>query len=397
MSRIFDAVIIGAGVQGLSLAYNLACGGMRNVAVIEKSYLGSGASGRNGELIRSAFASREWIGLFDHSLRLWENLAAELDFNMMFTRRGYLVLAPQPDQVPALRNMLKRQRAMGLRTTLLDPADIRRLVPALDPRYVAGGILQHNAGFARHDGTLWAYARAARRLGVRIYPFTEVTGILVQGDAVTGVRTTRGEFATRTVVNAAGAHAARIAAMAGRNLPLEAIRNEAIATEPIKPFLWIALSAPALGAYMHQSARGEFVGGAEVGAEKTLSIRSSAVAARVISAKFVGLFPGLGGVRLMRQWAGSTSKTPDSSPLLGPVAGLEGFLLNTGWGGYGFMGAPGGGEVMARHILTGKVPPEMQPFLPDRFERGAPIREAAIIGKPKEEADEGRLDEERHP
>ncbi len=182
MRKHYDVVIIGGGIHGLSLAYYLAREASQRVVVFEKSYLGSGASGRNGEMIRSAFGSREWIGLWDKSLQLWENLAAELGFNVMFTRRGYLVLATNNKELEGLKQNLKSQHELGLATAILDAEDVLKLIPAINPDKVAGGLLQKNAGFARHDAAIWGYTQAARRLNVDIFPFTEVTDIVVKSD-----------------------------------------------------------------------------------------------------------------------------------------------------------------------------------------------------------------------
>ncbi|MEJ2727805.1 MAG: FAD-dependent oxidoreductase [Deltaproteobacteria bacterium] len=174
MKPNYDVVIIGGGVQGLSLAYNLAKNGTGKIAVFEKSYLGSGASSRNGEMLRSAFASKEWIRFFDKSLQLWETLASELDFNVMYTRCGYLILASTPKEFELCCTNVETQQSFGLKTELLTSKDVRRLIPAINPEMAAGGILQKNGGFARHDAAVWAYARSAQRLKVDIFPFTEV-------------------------------------------------------------------------------------------------------------------------------------------------------------------------------------------------------------------------------
>jgi len=381
MKNNYDVVIIGGGVQGLSLAYNLARVGLHRVAVLEKSYLGSGASGRNGEMIRSAFGSKEWIRLFDRSLQIWETLSHDLDFNVMFTRCGYLVLASTPEELSLCRTNIKRQSEFGLGCRLVGADVITKLIPALNARIVTGGIFQKNGGVARHDAVVWAYARAARRLKVDIFPFTEAVDIIVKSRKVAMVRTTQGDIETRTVVNAAGAHAKQVANMAGVELPLEIFRLEMIVTEPLKPFLSVALSAPHFMAYMHQTARGEFAGGAE---PENLSpftgLKSTREAAQDMARKFVLLFPGMHSAKLMRQWAGVVSKTPDRGPLLGDVEGVEGFILNAGWGGYGFMGSPAGGKLMAELIVSGEAPVEIRPFSLTRFTTGDLITEPTIIG-----------------
>jgi sarcosine oxidase, subunit beta len=382
MRKYYDVVIIGGGIQGLSLAYYLARDSSQRVVVFEKSYLGSGASGRNGEMIRSAFGSREWIGLWDKSLQLWEDLAVELGFNVMFTRHGYMILATNPAEFDGLKKNQKTQRELGLTTTLLDAEDVRRLIPAMNPDVVAGGLLQANAGFARHDAAIWAYERAARRLGVDIFPFTEVIDVVVQSGRVQAVKTSAGEVETRTVVNAAGAHDRRIAQMVGLELPTVAHRIEIMVTEPLKPFLSKAVSAPGLLAYMHQSARGEFIGGAERDDfVPSTSMRNSLGTTCAIAAKYVRLFPQLTGARMMRQWTGLISQTPDHAPIIGAVSEIEGFFLSVAWSGYGFMGGPGGGKALSEYILSGDLPPEIRPFNAKRFETGELVIEPAIIKK----------------
>jgi sarcosine oxidase subunit beta len=382
MRKHYDVVIIGGGIQGLALAYYLARDGALRVAVFEKSYLGSGASGRNGEMIRSAFGSREWIGLWDKSLHLWENLAADLGFNVMFTRHGYLILATNSEEFDGLKQNQKTQHELGLTTTLLDAADVIHMIPVMNPDMVAGGLLQPNAGFARHDAAIWGYARAARRLKVDIFPYTEVTNIVVRSGRVQAVITAGGEVETRMVVNAAGAHGRKIAQMAGLELPTEALRIEIMVTEPLKPFLPKAVSAPGLLSYMHQSARGEFIGGAEKDDfTSSISMRNSLETTFAIAGKYVRLFPRLAGVRMMRQWTGLISQTPDHAPIIGPVPEIEGFFLSVAWSGYGFMGGPGGGKALSEYILSGEVPGEIRAFNLQRFKTGELVNEPAIIKK----------------
>ncbi|MGD8524186.1 MAG: FAD-dependent oxidoreductase [Desulfobacterales bacterium] len=382
MRKHYDVVIIGGGIQGLSLAYYLARDGSQRVVVFEKSYLGSGASGRNGEMIRSAFGSREWIGLWDKSLQLWENLAADVGFNVMFTRHGYLVLATNNGELEGLKQNFKHQHELGLKTVVLDAEDVLKLIPVMNPDMVSGGLLQTNAGFARHDAAIWGYARAARRLNVDIYPFTEVTDIVVKSGSVKAVKTSLGAVETRTVVNAAGAHDQRVAQMVGLELPTEVHRVEIMVTEPLKPFLPKAVSAPGMLCYMHQSARGEFIGGAEKhDFSPSTSMKNSLGTTYAIASKYVRLFPRLAGVRIMRQWTGLTSQTPDHAPIIGPIPEIEGFILSVAWGGYGFMGGPGGGKALSEYILGGELSPEIRPFNSQRFKTGELIVESAIIKK----------------
>jgi len=382
MRKNYDTVIIGGGIHGLALAYYLAKDASQRVALFEKSYLGSGASGRNGEMIRSAFGSREWIGLWDKSLKLWESLAAELEFNVMFTRHGYLILATNEAEFEGLKQNWRTQQEFGLATKILNAGQVLRLIPDLNPAMVAGGLLQTNAGIARHDAAVWAYARAARRLKADIFPFTEVTDIVVDANRVRAVKTSRGDVEAGLVVNAAGAHDRRIAQMAGLELPTRAQRVEIMVTEPLKPFLSKAVSAPGLMSYMHQSARGEFIGGAsEPDYVPSSSMKNSLATTLAIAGTYVRLFPRLAGVRMMRQWTGLTSQTPDHAPIIGPVPEIQGLLLSVGWAGYGFMGGPGGGKALSEYILSGQRPPEIRPFDLERFKTGKLVHEPAIIKK----------------
>jgi len=386
MQNAYDVVIVGGGVHGLSLAYHLAAGGVKRIAVFEKSYLGAGASGRNGEMIRSAFAALPWIRFFKKSLAFWEGLSRELDFNVMFTRSGYVVLASSPAVFESFRDHVRLQHRCGLKTRLMGPEEIRRTLPRINPQMTFGGIYQPDAGFARHDAVVWAYARAAQRRGVAIFPHTEVRGIRLEKGAVSGVETSANRIATRLVVNAAGGHADTVAAMVGARLPMVVYRLQMLVTEPLKPFLPLNVSLPDKYMYMHQTTRGEFVGGSDRELKTpTRRLASTFDGMRDMAVKYTRLFPALAGVRLMRQWAGIVAKTPDGAPLLGPLPHTKGFVLDTGWGGYGFMAAPAGGRFMADYILTGTPPAEIRPFAPDRFEKGRPVADASTVGGSREE------------
>jgi sarcosine oxidase subunit beta len=386
LRRTYDVVIVGAGVQGLALAHDLGRRGIGRVAVLDAAYPGAGASGRNGELIRSAFASREWIGLFDDSLRRWHTLSAELDFNVLFTPAGYTVLASTEAELAAYAGYVRLQRTHGLRTRLLDGDALHEVAPALDPAQVCGGMHQEDGGFAHHDAAVWAYAQAAARLGVEIHPRTEVTGIETGAGAVRGVRTTRGDVVTGVVVDAAGGMAVDVARLAGVDMPLETFVLEAMVSEPLGPFLRPALSSPAYLAYCHQTTRGEFVGGTEPRrARRGQSLRASLAAARDMAAKFSRLLPALAGVRMMRHWAGVVTQAADVAPVLGPVPELEGFVLDCGWV-YGFMGAPAAGAALGELIATGRTPALLAPFGVERLRRGELIDEPSLVVSTGDEA-----------
>ena len=377
--RTCDAVIIGAGIQGLGLAYELARREFGRVIVLDAAYPGSGASGRNGEMIRSAFASPEWIGLFDESLRRWQGLSAELDFNVLFTRAGYLLLASSADAFEGLKRARQVQLAYGLHVELLDHAAVREACPALSPAMIAGGLLQTDAGFAHHDAAVWAYARQAARLGVKIHPYTTVTGIRVTGGRVTSVTTDRGEIATPVVVNAAGGQAREVSLLAGVDVPVQVFRLEAMVTEPVEPFLRPAVSSPAIMGYCHQTTRGEFVGGTEpAGMLPCDDLRSSMAGARDIAGKFVRLFPVLAGVRMMRHWSGVVAQTADVAPILCEAPECRGLYHDLGWV-YGFVGAPGAAALLAELIAAGTAPSALAPFHVDRFREGRLIKETSLV------------------
>jgi len=379
LAATYDAVLIGGGLQGVALAYELAKRGYGRLAVLDAAYPGSGASGRNGEMIRSAFASEEWIGLFDDSLRRWQILSAELDFNVLFTRAGYLLLASTPEALAAAQGNVALQRRHNLHVELLGHDDVRRLCPEMAPAMIAGAVLQTDAGFAHHDATLWAYAQAAARLGVEIHPYTTVTAIGATGGAVRSVTTDRGKISTSVVVDAAGGQARAVAGLAGVDVPVEVFRLEAMVTEPLAPFLRPAVSSPAIMGYCHQTTRGEFVGGTEPDVPVPCeSIRSSLDGARDMATKFVRLFPRLAGVRMMRHWSGIVTQTADVAPILGRAPGIDGLYLDCGWV-YGFVGAPAAAALMAELIATGRTPPVLAPFGIERFATGELIRETSLV------------------
>jgi sarcosine oxidase subunit beta len=247
---------------------------------------------------------------------------------------------------------------------------------------VAGGVVQRDAGFAHHDATLWAYARAAARLGVEIHPYTPVTAIGVRDGAVHSVATDRGMVSTRVVVDAAGGQAREIARLAGVDVPVETFRLEAMVTEPLAPFLRPAVSSPAIMGYCHQTTRGEFVGGTEPDVPTpSTSIRSTLDGARDMATKFVRLFPRLAGVRMMRHWSGLVTQSADVAPVLGRAPEVDGFYLDCGWV-YGFVGAPAAAALVAELIVTGETPPTLAPFGVERFAAGSLIRETSLVVAP---------------
>lgn len=380
LQKGYDTIIIGAGVQGLAIAYELAKLGHTDVLVVDRSWPGGGASGRNGELIRSAFASREWCDLFELSRQKWLNLSEELNYNVLFNRTGYGVLASTEAQWQQIKTDHEFQRTLGIKTLLLDERDARTLLPAANPDHVRGAVLQEQAGFAHHDSVVAGYLENAARLGVQIVSGITVTNLLRQGDRVTGITTSTGDqVQARIVVNAAGGQAEHINVMADLRLPLVAARLEMIVTQPVRPFLKPGLAALELMGYCHQTGRGEFVGGTELPlADETESLNGSWSLLQDMATKFVQLFPELAGVNLLRHWAGTVSQTPDIAPYLGPVEQVPGFVLSIGWV-YGFMGAPAAGELLAAYIHHGELDPRMTAFGIERAATGSWIAEGSLV------------------
>jgi sarcosine oxidase subunit beta len=379
----YDVVVIGAGIHGLSIAYELARRGVTNVAVLERLYVGSGGSGRNTAIIRSNYRTPEGVAFYDESVRIYEQLSLELGFNVLFSQRGHLTLAHTEPAVTGLRVRAEVNQLAGVDSVVIDRPEIAKLVPALDlsdrPRFPILAALYHPpGGIIRHDAVVWGYARRADKLGVEIHQGVEVTGIeRGDGGRITGVRTPAGDVATGTVVNATAGWASTVAAMAGVRLPIVTHPLQALVTESLKPFLDPALVSATLHAYVSQSDRGELVIGSEIDPYASYSSRSTLGFLESSAAHMLELLPSIAGVRVLRQWAGICDMTPDYSPIIGPVPDVPGFILDVGWGTYGFKAGPVAGRRVAELIATGRTPDVLRPFTLERFAAGALIGERA--------------------
>jgi sarcosine oxidase subunit beta len=306
-------------------------------------------------------------------------LSAELDFNVLFSPSGYLVLASTDDELARQDAVAAAQASYGLETEVLDAAAVRRLVPHAAPELARGGVFQRKGGFAHHDAVVWGYLRAAARAGVSVFSGVEVLEVLTANGRAVGVRTAAGDIAAGTVVNAAGSCSDSLNVTAGVRLPLVTARLEMLVTEPVKPFLGCAVATPHLLGYCHQTARGEFVGGTELpGADETDSLNTTYHMLRDMATKWVRLFPVLGGVRILRSWAGTVSQAPDLAPVLGEAPGIADYWLSVAWL-YGFMGAPAAGQVLAEAIATGRTPDVMKPFGAQRLIDQRWIRESTLV------------------
>ena len=383
----YEIVIIGGGVHGLAAAYYLAKDhGITDVAVLEKGYLGSGASGRNTAIIRSNYLTPDGVSFYDESLKLYERLALELSFNVMFSQRGHLTLAHNDGAVRTMRWRAEVNQIQGVDSRLISLDEIAELCPYLDlsehPRYPILAALYHPpGGIIRHDAVVWGYARGADQHGVHLHQQTEVTDIDVQGGKVVGVRTDRGYIRTGTVLNATAGWCTLISDMAGVRLPVTTHPLQACVTEPLKPFLNVVVVSGSLHVYVSQSDRGELVMGSAIDPYQSYSSDSTLGFLESISSHMLELFPSLAKARVLRQWAGICDMTPDYSPILG-LTPVGGFLVDVGWGTYGFKAAPVSGKRMAELIATGETPQLLRPFRLSRFEEMDLVGEkgAASVG-----------------
>jgi sarcosine oxidase subunit beta len=382
MRPSYDVVIVGAGVHGLATAYELARRGVRNIAVLERYYIGAGSSGRNTAIIRSNYRTPEGVNFYDESVRIYERMSVDFGLNVMFSQRGHLTFAHTDSAITGLRVRAEINQVCGVDSRVIYPDEISHLVPALDlskrPRFPVLAALYHPpGGIIRHDAVVWAYARAANRLGVDIHPYTTVTGIKVAGGAVAGVVTDRGEIGTATVVNSTAGWASTIAAMVGLKLPIVSHPLQALVTEPLKPFLDPVLVSATLNVYVSQTDRGELVIGSEIDPYASYSNRSTLPFMESSAAHVLELLPSIASVKVLRQWAGVCDMTPDYAPIMGTVPGIRGFVLDVGWGTYGFKAGPVSGRKIAELIATGRTPDAIRPFSIDRFATGELLGEKA--------------------
>jgi sarcosine oxidase subunit beta len=375
-----EVTIVGAGVMGLALAYQLAKRGMKDVLVLERGYLLSGASGRNGGGVRAQWSTPTNIELAKESLSLCASFAQELGINVWFRRGGYLFLAREPATAERLEAAVALHQQHGLHTRLIDAEEASRVVPGLDLSGVRAVSFNPDDGVVFPWPFVWGYAEGARRLGARIEPFTGVTGIDITANGVEGVRTDRGRVATRTVVIAAGAWSPEVARLAGVELPNSPHRHEICTCEPLKPFIDPLVAELDNGLYFSQSARGELVGGMgdpdePAGLNQASSLRFLTRYSRAL----LRVMPDLGAVKVVRQWAGCYDVTPDRSPVLGETPGVKGLLQMSGFVGHGFMMAPAVARRMA-DWMGGEKDELFTRFTLQRFIDGHLEPEGMIIG-----------------
>jgi sarcosine oxidase subunit beta len=379
----YDAVIIGGGGHGLGAAYYLAKQhGLRNIAVLEKGWLGGGNTGRNTTIIRSNYLFDESAALYDHSVKLWERLSQELNYNVMFSQRGVMMLAHTVHDVQVVKRHVHANRANGVDNEWLSPAEAKAFCPILNitanMRYpILGAALQRRGGTARHDAVAWGYARAASDLGVDIIENCEVTAIRRNpAGAVEAVETTRGLIRAPKIGVSAAGHTSVVMGMAGVRLPLESYPLQALVSEPIKPVMPCVVMSNTIHAYMSQSDKGELVIGAGTDIYTSYTQRGGLHISQQTLEAICELFPTVRRMRMLRNWGGIVDVTPDRSPIVAktPVPGL---YVNCGWGTGGFKATPGAAHTLAWTIAKDEPHPINAPFTIERFRDGHLIDEAA--------------------
>ena len=379
----YEAVIVGGGGHGLATAYYLAREhGLRNIAVVEKGWLGGGNTGRNTTIIRSNYLWEESAALYEHALTLWEGLSQTLNYNVMYSARGVMMLAHNQHDIQVSKRHIHANRLAGIDNEWLTAEEAKAFCPILNidksMRYpVLGAALQRRGGTARHDAVAWGYARAASALGVDIIQNCEVTGLTREASgAVNGIETMRGAIATKKVGVVAAGHTSVLMGMAGIRMPLESYPLQALVSEPLKPVMPCVVMSNTIHAYMSQSDKGELVIGAGTDAYTSYSQTGGLhISSHTLDA-ICELFPVVRRTKMLRNWGGIVDVTPDRSPIIGKTP-IEGLFVNCGWGTGGFKATPGSGHVFAHTIATGEPHPIAAPFSLDRFRTGRLIDEAA--------------------
>lgn len=383
--RHYDVIIIGGGGHGLATAHYLARNhGIKNVAVIEKGWIGGGNSGRNTAIIRSNYYYRPSIDFYARSHQLYETLSRDLNYNIMFSPRGLVQIVHSRHELETMRRWVNAMALGGVATEWLSVDDIQRLVPLIDcdpgARFpIHGGYFHRTGGIARHDAVVWAYARSASAAGVDIIENCEVTGIAVEGGRATGIATTRGPISCDRISIAVAGRTSELVRMAGLELPIESFALQAFVSEPIKPVLDVVAVSGALQAYVSQSDKGELVIGSRMDGYPSYAQRGSPAVIEDSVAALLALFPSFSRLKMLRQWAGIVDVTPDRSPIVGTTP-IDGITVSAGWGTGGFKAIPAGGECMASTIATGRAHPLIESFAAERFRTGALVDESAASG-----------------
>ncbi|NBE96983.1 sarcosine oxidase subunit beta family protein [Nonomuraea sp. KC401] len=376
----YDVVIVGGGGHGLATAYYLAKNhGLTNVAVLERGWLAGGNMARNTTIIRSNYLWDESAAIYEHSLKLWEGLSDELDYDLQFSQRGVLNLAHNLSDVREGRRRVNANRLNGVDAEWLDADEVKKFCPIINvsdrARYpVMGATLQRRGGIAKHDHVAWALARQADAYGVDLIQGCEVTGFELTGNRVTAVETSRGRIAAGKVALAAAGHTSVLAERAGIRLPLQSHPLQALVSELLEPVLDCVVMSNAVHVYVSQAHKGELVMGAGIDAYNSYGQRGGVHVIEAQMAAALELFPVFSRVRVLRTWAGIVDVSPDASPIIGPTP-VDGLYVNAGWGTGGFKATPGAGWVYAHTLAHDRPHPLAQPYALDRFTTGALIDE----------------------
>ena len=379
----YDVIIIGAGGHGLATAYHLARHqGVKNIAVLEKGYLGGGNSGRNTQVCRSNYFYPESGAFYEHSLKLYENLSQEINMNIMLSQRGILSICHSSHEMEIYRRWANAIRMNGIDSEMLSREEVRKLVPQinLDGRFpVCGGFIQKRGGIARHDAVVWGYARAASAAGVDIVQRCEVTGMVTSDSRISALKTTQGVITADRFALCVAGHSSQLAAMAGLRLPVTSVALQAMVTEPVKPILHTGLMSAQVHVYVSQSDRGEIVIGGGADLYNSYAQRGGLPVQHDNMKALIELLPVFSRLRMMRQWAGICDMAPDVSPIVGKTP-IENLYISTGWGTGGYKAIPASGDTLAHTIAKDQTHPLLAPFQLARFSTGRLVDEGAASG-----------------
>ncbi|RNF35102.1 sarcosine oxidase subunit beta family protein [Paracoccus methylarcula] len=380
----YKVVIVGAGGHGLATAYYLGKNfGITDVAVIEKGWLGGGNTGRNTTIIRSNYLQDPSAAIYNKALQLYETLSQELNYNIMFSPRGVIMLAQTEHEVRGYKRTSYANHLQGVATEWIEPARVKELVPIINlegPRYpVLGGLYQARGGTARHDAVAWGYARACSDMGMHIIQNCEVQGVETEGGQVRAVNTSKGRIGCEKLAMVVAGHSSQLAEMAGFRLPIESVALQALVSEPIKPCMDVVVMANTVHGYLSQSDKGEMVIGGGTDGFNNFTQRGSWHHAEETVRALVETFPMISRLKMLRQWGGIVDMTGDRSPILSatPVGGI---FVNCGWGTGGFKSIPGSGWAMAELIANGTPGPLAAEFGLNRFREGRFIDESVAAG-----------------
>jgi sarcosine oxidase, subunit beta len=381
LKKRYDVVIVGGGAHGLATAYYLKQRGITDVAVLEKSYIGSGAAGRNTTILRSNYKTPEGARFYDASVKLYEGLSKELNFNLLFSQCGHLTLAHTDRAMFVMANRAEVNQLNGIDTRVIGPDEVQKLAPAMrvsdEAEHPIMGALYHPpGGIIRHDAVVWGFARGADEGGAEIHPYTEVTGFERANGRITAVETSRGRVECGTVVNATAGWSTLVNDMAGVPLPITTHILQACVTEPVKPLLDVVIVSSQMHVYISQTDRGEFVMGSEIEPWTTYRMNGTLNFLQDLTRHTLELFPQLEQARILRAWAGLCDLSPDYSPILGETE-VENFHVSAGWGTYGFKAAPIVGKTLAELVDTGRQPDLIEPFKLERFYEDKLVSELA--------------------